>query len=153
MESVHEASKIHSNYILVHSYPRNPSHTPIYTMAVSAMTAILGDGHILNTASQLSPEQCMVYSLVGLGGYLALASTLRFQRRRSLHRKYPYTTRESMSEMTDQDAFTIQKTILQMEFPFIVLKSLQFALFRVCIHPLDQAPNLYSTHTKLSSHS
>ncbi|KAJ5890390.1 uncharacterized protein N7473_006618 [Penicillium subrubescens] len=35
-----------------------------------------------------------------------------------------------MAKMTDQDAFTIQKTILQMEFPFIVLKSLQFALFR-----------------------
>ncbi|GLI82072.1 hypothetical protein PoHVEF18_010473 [Penicillium ochrochloron] len=99
-------------------------------MAVPTMTAILGDGHILNTASQLSPEQCMLYSLVGLGSYLALASTLRFQRRRNLHRKYPYITRESMGKMTDQDAFTIQKTILQMEFPFIVLKSLQFALFR-----------------------
>lgn len=89
----------------------------------------------------------MLYSLVGLGGYLALASTLRFQRRRSLHQKYPYTTRESMSKMTDQDAFTIQKTILQMEFPFIVLKSLQFALFRVCIR---SSPN-YSTHTNTFS--
>lgn len=39
-----------------------------------------------------------------------------------------------MSKMTDHDAFAIQKTILQTEFPFIVLKSLQFALFRVC-HP------------------
>ena len=36
-----------------------------------------------------------------------------------------------MAKMTDQDAWAIQKTILQMEFPFIVLKSLQFALFRV----------------------
>ncbi|KAJ5929870.1 hypothetical protein N7454_006820 [Penicillium verhagenii] len=32
--------------------------------------------------------------------------------------------------MTNHDAWAIQKTILQMEFPFIVLKSLQFALFR-----------------------
>ncbi|KAJ6140384.1 hypothetical protein N7471_006870 [Penicillium samsonianum] len=32
--------------------------------------------------------------------------------------------------MTDQDAWAIQKTIMQTEFPFIVLKSLQFALFR-----------------------
>ncbi|KAI2711329.1 hypothetical protein CBS147354_8342 [Penicillium roqueforti] len=32
--------------------------------------------------------------------------------------------------MSDQDAWVIQKTIMQTEFPFIVLKSLQFALFR-----------------------
>lgn len=96
------------------------------------MTAVLSDGsHILNAASQVSTEQYMVYSLIGFCGYLALASSLRFQRCRSLHLKYPYKTRESMGKMTDQDAFTIQKTILQMEFPFIVLKSLQFALFRV----------------------
>jgi hypothetical protein len=37
-----------------------------------------------------------------------------------------------MRSMTDQDAWAIQKTIMQTEFPFIVLKSLQFALFRVC---------------------
>lgn len=37
-----------------------------------------------------------------------------------------------MRSMTDQDAWTIQKIIMQTEFPFIVLKSLQFALFRVC---------------------
>lgn len=37
-----------------------------------------------------------------------------------------------MNKMTDYDAFAIQKTILQTEFPFIVIKSLQFALFRVC---------------------
>ncbi|OOQ83731.1 hypothetical protein PEBR_33308 [Penicillium brasilianum] len=102
-------------------------------MGWHTMTAIL-DGDIIHTAShaasQISSEQFMVYSLIGLGGYLALASTLRFQRRRALHRKYAYNTRESMGKMTDQDAFTIQKTILQMEFPFIVLKSLQFALFR-----------------------
>ncbi|KAJ5782013.1 hypothetical protein N7457_003787 [Penicillium paradoxum] len=32
--------------------------------------------------------------------------------------------------MTDQDAWAIQKSIMQAEFPFIVIKSLQFALFR-----------------------
>lgn len=32
-----------------------------------------------------------------------------------------------MSQMTDHDAWAIQKTILQMEFPFMVVKSLQFA--------------------------
>lgn len=97
------------------------------------MTAVLGDGsNILNAASQVSTEQYVIYSLIGFCAYLALVSSLRFQRCRSLHQKYPYKTRESMAKMTDQDAYTIQKTILQMEFPFIVLKSLQFALFRVC---------------------
>lgn len=33
--------------------------------------------------------------------------------------------------MTDEEAFEIQKQIGQLEFPFIFLKSLQFALFRV----------------------
>lgn len=33
--------------------------------------------------------------------------------------------------MTDHDAWAIQKQILQGEFPFMVLKSLQFALFRI----------------------
>lgn len=41
-----------------------------------------------------------------------------------------------MSSMTDQDAWAIQKTIMETEFSFIVLKSLQLALFRVCeAHP------------------
>lgn len=97
------------------------------------MIAVLSDGsnQVLNSAKQVSTEQYMIYSLIGFCGYLALVSCLRFQRCRSLHQKYPYKTRESMRKMTDQDAFTIQKTILQIEFPFIVLKSLQFALFRV----------------------
>lgn len=69
--------------------------------------------------------------LLGFGAYVALVWRLRFRRCRNLHKKYPYTMRESMSKMTDLDAWAIQKLILQMEFPFIVLKSLQFALFRV----------------------
>lgn len=79
----------------------------------------------------------MIYGLLGLATYLILASSLRFQRRRNLHNKYPYKTRSSMGKMTDHDAFAIQKTIMQMEYPFIVLKSLQFALFRV----INSLPN------------
>lgn len=81
--------------------------------------------------SHASTTQCVLSTMLGLVGFLILASSMRFQRRRVLHQKYPYKTRESMAKMTDQDAWAIQKTILQMEFPFIVLKSLQFALFRV----------------------
>lgn len=46
-----------------------------------------------------------------------------------------------MRSMSDQDAWVIQKTIMQTEFPFIVLKSLQFALFRVC----KAHPSMYMT--------
>ena len=86
---------------------------------------------MMNHLSHISLQGLIIYSLLGLAAYLVLASSLRFQRRRSLHNKYPYKTRASMGKMTDHDAFAIQKTIMQMEYPFIVLKSLQFALFRV----------------------
>lgn len=89
---------------------------------------------VMEFLSQFSPQERMVYSCLGLAAYLGLVSSLRFQRQRAIHKIFPYKTRESMSKMTDHDAFAIQKTILQTEFPFIVLKSLQFALFRVC-HP------------------
>jgi hypothetical protein len=49
-----------------------------------------------------------------------------------LHRKYNYPTRESFAQMTDEDAFQIQKNLIQIEFPFFYTKSLQFALFKVC---------------------
>lgn len=87
---------------------------------------------VLDSFYNSTTQQCILYLAIGLASYLALARWLRFQRCRNLHRKYPYTTRESMSQMTDHDAWAIQKLILQMEFPFIVLKALQFALFRVC---------------------
>lgn len=86
---------------------------------------------------QASPYQQILYVLLGLATYLALVSSLRFQRRQALHNKYSYYgTRQSMRTMADQDAWAIQKAIMQTEFPFIVLKSLQFALFRVSeAHP------------------
>lgn len=85
----------------------------------------------LNKIFHLSPGERLLYGALAVIAYLFLASSLRFRRRLTLQDKYPYRTRESMSEMTHHDAWAIQKTILQMEFPFIVLKSLQFALFRV----------------------
>ncbi|KAJ6151679.1 hypothetical protein N7470_006807 [Penicillium chermesinum] len=49
---------------------------------------------------------------------------------KAIQNEYPYKTRESMAHMTDRDAWAIQKTMMQTEYPFIVIKSLQFALFR-----------------------
>jgi hypothetical protein len=87
----------------------------------------------LSILLRISAQQQMLCVLLGLVTYLVLVSSLRFKRRQSLHRKYShYARRDSMNTMTDQDAWAIQKTIMQTEFPFIVLKSLQFALFRVC---------------------
>ncbi|PYH54061.1 oleate hydratase [Aspergillus niger CBS 101883] len=85
--------------------------------------------------SRLSPSHLEVSLPVTLSlavlAYLLLVSTLRFQRVRILYRDYPqYTTRASMSQMTVDDAWAIQKNILQLEFPTTAVKALQFALFR-----------------------
>lgn len=101
------------------------------------MPNILGSKNPLPILFRVSPQQQVLCVLLGLATYLVLVYSLRFQRRQTLQKKYShYATRESMNAMTDQDAWSIQKTIMQTEFPFIVLKSLQFALFRVrTIHP------------------
>lgn len=122
-----------SNNHITHSdsYP-----TTLLNMASVATSHDPRDGNILFTLLYASPQQQVLCALLGLATYLALASSLRFQRRQTLHKKYSYyATRESMRRMTDEDAWAIQKTIMQTEFPFIVLKSLQFALFRVCTTP------------------
>lgn len=72
----------------------------------------------------------VVFSLVA---YVVFVNAVRFQRKRDLHRRYgQYATRENFKTMTLHDAWAIQKEFLQLEFPFMALKSLQFALFRVC---------------------
>jgi hypothetical protein len=80
-----------------------------------------------------APRQWLPYALGILVGYPLLASSLRYQRLRNMHKKYPYATREDMANMTDDHAFEIQKATAQLEFPFMFVKALQFALFRVCI--------------------
>jgi hypothetical protein len=99
------------------------------------------DNALVKAVERSSPRQRILSALLGLGSYLALVSSLRFQRRNKLHKAYRYTTREAMNRMTDHDAWAIQKQILQMEFPFIVLKSLQFALFRVRSEGSSQPPS------------
>lgn len=90
-----------------------------------------------------SPRQWIPYALPLLLGYPLVARVLRYRRLRQLHRDYPYKTRADMAKMTDDHAFQIQKTVAQLEFPFIFIKSLQFALFRVnhisVCTPLDSA--------------
>lgn len=75
--------------------------------------------------------QLLPYAVGLLVAWPVVATSLRFQRLRKLHKQYAYPTRESMSKMTDEEAFQIQKQVAQLEFPLMFIKSLQFALFRV----------------------
>lgn len=97
-------------------------------------------------SSNESFQYGMFYAILGLTTYLLVISHLRYARVHYLSRKYPFKTRDSLSSMTDRQAFEIQKLISQLEFPFMVLKSLQFALFRVSYnvtcHPNFQLSSL-----------
>ena len=77
------------------------------------------------------PQAWLPYAVGTLAGYALLANSLRYRRLRKMQKQYHFPTRESLAQMTDEEAFEIQKQIGQLEFPFMFLKSLQFALFRV----------------------
>lgn len=74
----------------------------------------------------------IAYTLAGLLAYSSLCHMLRFQRLRSLQRKYTFGTpsRPSLSSMTDQEAYEILTEIAEAEFPALFEKGLQLALFR-----------------------
>lgn len=61
--------------------------------------------------------------------YLLLVKALRFRRINQLQRSS--ASPSSLASMTDEQAWEIQKSMAQLEFPFLFEKSLQFALFRV----------------------
>ncbi|KAF7589609.1 hypothetical protein BBP40_004023 [Aspergillus hancockii] len=87
-------------------------------------------GPILQPLLDSTPRQLLTYTLPILVAYPLLVSLLRFRRVQWLHQKYKYPTRESLAKMTDDEAWDIQLALLQLEFPFLYIKSLQFALFR-----------------------
>jgi hypothetical protein len=67
--------------------------------------------------------------------YPLLTAALRFQRVKYLKRKFKYDTKESLASMTNDDAWKIQQTIAELEFPWTFEKAMQFALFRVSFPP------------------
>lgn len=69
--------------------------------------------------------------------YLVLCARLRCQRVRSRQRKMNFTSRESMSKMTNTEAQSIIQTMTQFEFPTMFKMSLQFALFKVGEKPVE----------------
>lgn len=83
------------------------------------------------SAGELTASKLLPYAAGLLLVWPVITTSLRFQRLRKTHNYYNYPTRESMAKMTDEEAFRIQKQIAQLEFPFMFIKSLQFALFRV----------------------
>lgn len=83
----------------------------------------------------ITSSQLLSYGFLIVAAYPVLVSFLRFRRLKSLHKKYNYPTRASLSRMTDDEAWEIQKAMLELEFPFIFVKALQFALFRVRTGP------------------
>lgn len=86
----------------------------------------------------------LYYIVLFLVAYVVFVNAVRFQRKRDLHRRYKqYATRESFKNMTSHDAWAIQKEFLQLEFPSMALKSLQFALFRVRFWPTHRVLPLY----------
>ncbi|KAJ6143810.1 hypothetical protein N7471_003263 [Penicillium samsonianum] len=102
--------------------------------------------------------QLLPYAVGLLVAWPVVTTTLRFQRLRKLHKQYAYPTRESMSKMTDEEAFQIQKQVAQLEFPFIFIKSLQFALFRTygipsISHLLAKTTQFSSTETSLKRYT
>lgn len=97
-------------------------------------TVSLASQSLFDTARALldaAPRQWLPYALGLLVGYPLLTRGLRYQRVRNMYKKYPYATREDMANMTDNHAYEIQKAVAQLEFPFMFIKALQFALFRV----------------------
>lgn len=91
-------------------------------------TVSLQDHHSLSTT--LFQKSSRYYLLLFLI-YPLIATFLRRNRLRSTLKAFPYyTTRQSFSSMTNDDAFRIQQKISELEFPFTFEKALQFALFR-----------------------
>jgi hypothetical protein len=82
-------------------------------------------------AGKAITSQSLPYTAGLLLAWPVITISLRYRRLHQLHKKYDYPTRSSMAKMTDEEAFQIQKQVAQLEFPFMFIKSLQFALFRV----------------------
>lgn len=86
---------------------------------------------IFNALLDAFSHRPLTYAVSLVVAYPVLVSLLRFQRLRWLHSQYNFPTRASLADMTLDQAWQIQKTMAQLEFPFIYAKALQFALFRV----------------------
>lgn len=94
-------------------------------------TGILQDAkHPFNTSKISTGHPFHYYLIPLLLIYLLTVRILRNARLRATSRAFPYPVPRPFSSMTDEDAFRIQQTVAELEFPFTFEKALQFALFR-----------------------
>jgi len=68
---------------------------------------------------------------LAVAGYLVVCRLLRYRARDGLANKLPYKTKDDLKNMTNKDAWEIQRILFATEFPFTAEKALQFALFRL----------------------
>ena len=99
------------------------------------LTEIMGNIITDSDPGSSSPQLALlafspyIYLILCLS-YLTLVAFFRNQRLRSILLKHHYPTRPSFAAMTNEDAYMIQQSIGELEFPFTFEKALQFALFR-----------------------
>lgn len=62
--------------------------------------------------------------------YVALCRSLRFRHEKAMLRRFKYTDRASLANMSNDDASEILKSIIVYEFPKLYHSSLQFAIFK-----------------------
>lgn len=63
--------------------------------------------------------------------YVVLCSSLRFRKEKAMLRKYKYTGRDSLANMSNDDGQAINQNLMLYEFPKLYMASLQFAIFKV----------------------
>lgn len=107
--------------------------TPAALLAHLPSSVQSGISTLVSSVSAAAADGSWKTAAVSLGvGYLVLVQALRFQRERSLRRRFAYPDRASLKNMTVEDAQKIIKELSSLEFPFTNETSLQFALFKVC---------------------
>jgi len=96
---------------------------------------IMSNPDLLSMYNKIRNQDIVPWSytlpVTGFFLYALVCRFLRFRRRDALLKKYHYPTRESLSKMTNDDAQAIGQILGQLEFPYIYVTSLQFALFKV----------------------
>ena len=66
--------------------------------------------------------------------YVMLVRVLRFRREASLRAKFGYPDRKSLARMTNTEAQQIIFALGSYEFPLIQAFSMEYGLFKVCLH-------------------
>lgn len=109
----------------------------------------LNDQCILPSLSTTLLQTWPRYYLLLILIYPLITFSFRRNRLRSTLKAFPYNDRHSFSSMTNDDAFRIQRSIFQLEFPFTAEKALQFALFRT--YGIPTISKLLTATSQLSS--